>query len=349
MHKKTRNIVFALIIGLACASLIATSKSVSADNGGEFSLQVSPSPLVTTLKPGQTTIVELKVYNAGTQTEKLKIAPRSFSISSTTGELKFDDTTPPEVASWISFSTPSFTVNPGQTYSEEVKFTVPKDAGFSYSFALIINRQDASQTTDTGGRLLKGSVAIFTLLNIDRPGAVRQLQIADFSTPQSIYEYLPAKLDVKFKNTGNTIVQPAGNIFIQRGSNDKVPISTLPVNPNSGYILPGSVRTLSVNWEDGFQVLHPVTASDGTTSQQLSWNWSNLSHLRIGLYTAKIVAIYNDGQRDVPVTGEVTFWVIPWKLLLGALVFLLLIVGGLWSLVRTVTRRLPKGKKRIRF
>jgi hypothetical protein len=350
MHQKTRNIIFTLIVGLACTGLIVLSRgnTVSADSG-EFSLQVSPSPLVTTLKPGQTTTLELKVYNAGTQTENLKIAPRSFTINNTTGELKFDDTKLPEVASWTSFSAPNFTVDPGQTFSEEVTFAVPKDAGFSYSFALVINRQNAAQTTDSGGRLLKGSVAIFTLINIDRPGAVRQLQIAHFAPSQSVYEYLPAKLNVEFKNTGNTIVQPAGNIFIQRGSDDKTPISTLSVNPNSGYILPGSVRTLSVSWEDGFQVLHPVTASDGTVSQQLTWNWGNLSHLRIGQYTAKVVAIYNDGQRDIPVTGEVTFWVIPWKLLLGALVVVGLVVAGVWSFVRTLIRVSKKGRKHIRF
>jgi hypothetical protein len=348
MRKQTRYIIFAFIVSLACAGLIAMPKSVSAADGGEFSLQVSPSPLVTTLKPGQTTTVELKVRNAGSQTEKLKIAPRSFTINNTTGELKFDDTVVPQVASWTSFASPNFTVDPGQTFTEEVKFAVPKDAGFSYSFALVINRQNVSQTTDVAGRLLKGSIATFTLINIDRPGATRQLQIADFSTNQSIYEYLPAKLNIQLRNTGNTIVQPAGNVFIQRGSNDKVPINTLPVNQNNGYILPGSVRTLSVDWSDGFQVLHSVTAGDGTTSQQLSWDWSNLSHLRIGRYTAKLVAIYNDGQRDIPVMGEVSFWVIPWKLLLGALVVVGLLGGGLWSLVRAALR-LSKGKKRIRF
>lgn len=347
MVRKIGKISLAVIavIGLG---IFGYSKTAAADNG-EFSLQVSPSPLVVTVKPGQTTTQTIQIRNSGTQTENLKIIPRSFSISDK-GQLSFDDTHAPEVAKWTSFSAPAFTVAPGQVYSNAITFAVPKDAGFSYSFALVITRQDTPQDATTG-RLLKGSVAIFTLMNIDRPGATRQLQIANFAPSQSVYEYLPATLNITFKNTGNTIVQPAGNLFIQRNDTDKNSISTLPVNQNEGYILPGSVRTLSVPWTDGFQVMQTVTAADGSTSQQLTWNWSNLSHLRIGRYTAKVVAVYNDGHEDVPITGEVSFWVIPWELLLGALVVIVLIGAGVWSMIRPIVRKARrKGKgKHVRF
>ncbi len=214
---------------------------------------------------------------------------------------------------------------------------MPKDTGFSYSFALVINRVQ-SPPLDLGNTALRGSVAIFTLINIDRPDANRQLQVVKFKTNKSVYEYLPTEFDIDFKNTGNTIMQPTGSIFVQRGSNDKKPISSLPVNNGNGYILPNSTRTLKVNWEDGFQVEKTVTASDGNTSKQLTWNWGNVGSIRFGKYTAKLVAIYNDGQRDVPIMAEVSFWVIPWKLLLGALVILLLISAGVWSIISKMAR-----------
>lgn len=343
--KKTRGIIFTAIIGVVSIGLLV-AKNTSAAETGEFSLQVSPSPLVLTLKPGQSTTVDLQIRNTGTATEKLKIAPRSFTINKDE-QLEFDDTKPPEVASWLTLSPAAFTVDAGQMITEKVTFAVPKEAGFSYSFALVINRQDTPKSAESG-RELKGSVALFTLANIDRPGAVRKLDLAKFSTSQSVYEYLPTELDITLKNTGNTIAQPTGNVFIQRNSNDVTPLSTLSVNKANGYILPDTTRTLKTNWDDGFPVYHTVTASDGKAEQQLDWNWSNLSHLRIGRYTAKLVAIYNDGTRDVPVVGEVSFWVIPWKILLGALVVLLLIGWGLWSIIRTVVGIRPK-RKRVRF
>lgn len=320
-----------LLVGTVIgAGLVVSSRDAFADDG-EFFLQVSPSPLVVTMKPGETKSFDLKIRNASSKPEKLAIAPRSFEIDDN-GEIKFDDTkTPPEIGEWTSFSAPKFTVQPGEWYVQKVTLAIPKEAGFSYSFALSITRQDDPLAVETG-RKLKGSVAVFTLVNIDKPGATRTLELDSFSVDKNVYEYLPATLNVRLKNTGNSIVRPMGNIFIQRGANDIDPISTLPLNKNSGYILPGNVRTLAVDWDDGFPVERKTTDTTGAEKRSLEWNWGNLSHIRFGKYTAKVVAIYNDGQRDVPVVGEVSFWVIPWKLLLVLLVIILLVGAGIWSI-----------------
>ncbi len=308
----------------------------------EFSLQVSPSPLISTVKPGQSTRLELKVRNAGPAIEYLKIAPRSFTIDPTTQQPHIDDAKLPDTASWISFAQPTFSVRPGETFTEKVTLAVPKEAGFSYAFSLVINRTEAPQGT---GRLLKGSVAIFTLINVDRPGAVRELQLANLKPTQGMYEYLPAEFQIQFKNTGNTIVQPTGNLFVQRGSQDKMPLATLPVNDTHGYILPGMVRTVSVKWDDGFPASVDDVQADGSTTSHLEWDWGKLGKLRIGRYTAKLVAIYDDGHRDVPVLGEVSFWVIPWKILLGVLLVVVIIGFGLWSMVSKVVRLARRGRR----
>lgn len=346
MRKILYSVIFITTIALAGVMAVITPKPVSAVDGeGKFFLQVSPSPLVNLLKPGQKTTIDLNIRNMGTETENLKIAPRIFKIDNVTGELKFDDQSVPEVAAWTSFSAPNFTVQPGEIFNQKVIFNTPKDAGFSYSFAVVINRQKDPQFNPAAGRQLKGSVAIFCLINIDRPGAKRELTIKDFKPSQSIYEYLPAKLDVTLKNTGNTIVQPSGNVFIQRQASDKTPINTLLVNKNEGYILPGSIRKYIAEWDDGFPVIKTSTGGDGAPKEDVDWNWSNLSHLRIGYYTAKAVVIYNDGVRDIPLTGEVGFWVIPWKLLLAALAIVIVLLFGIWSMLKGVVRFPGKNKK----
>lgn len=338
MEGRIRRVVFALTVSLACIGLLALPKAAHADGTGEFSLQVSPSPLVTTVKPGQATTTELKIRNAGPQTEHLSIVPRTFKIDPDTQKLDLDDTKPPEFASWIQFGSPTFAIQSGQTVTQKVIFNVPKDAGFSYSFALMIHRTDDTQPKVDSGRVLKGSVAIFALINVDRPGAVRSVQVAKFAPTQKVYEYLPADFQIEFNNNGNTIVQPAGNIFIQRDTHDKTPIDTLAVNSGGGYILPGTKRSLHTEWNNGFPVVKTTTADTGATQKHTDWNWSNLSNLRFGKYTAKLVAIYNDGTRDIPVESDVTFWVIPWKFLLVALAIVLLIGFGLWSLISKIIR-----------
>ena len=329
--------VFVLALGMA--------KPVMAEGSGEFSIQVPPSPLVATVKPGESTELELKIRNTGSLAENLKINPRAFKIDPSNQQLQISEDQMPEITSWIHFSMPAFTVQSGQTFSEKVTLAVPKDAGFSYSFALIIGRSD--QAAQHTGNTLKASVAIFTLINVDRPGAIRALEISKFSTTQGSYEYLPAEFHVELKNTGNTIVQPSGNIFILQG---ETPVDTLLVNEGGGYILPGAARTLSVKWENGLQVVRPKVQADSSTKNELTWQWENLSHMRFGQYTARLVAIYNDGHRDVPLQSEITFWILPWGMMAGALVLVGLVGLGIWSLASRIVKVSRKsGRKKMRL
>jgi hypothetical protein len=329
----------ALLVGLLA---LAPGRSYAADSTDTgFALQVTPSPIVSTVKPGTTTEIELKIRNASTAAETLKIAPRSFHIEDQ--NVKLDDSTPPEITDWITFSSPVFTAQPGEWVTEAIKIKVPESAGFSYSFALLISRQSETKPTESG-RLIKGAVADFALINVDKPGASRKLDVAHFSSTKNLYEYLPSTFNISLRNDGNTIVQPYGNIFIQRGKNSTSPIATLPVNANRGYIIPGVTRTLSSDWTDGFPASKSYTAADGTTKQRLVWDWSKLSKLRVGHYTAKLVAVYDNGQSDVPLNAEISFWVLPWKILLVGLVIILLIVFGLWSIIRKTIRVFKKVK-----
>src|SRR5690349_9701095 len=165
-----------VVVGLSGALLAVLPSTAKAANG-EFFLQVSPSPLVITIKPGQTMSYDLKIRNGSTETEKLKIEPRVFTIDNDTGKVAFDDTKrPAEIGEWTTFSEPNFTVKPGEWYTQKITFAIPKEAGFSYSFALMISRQDMPASTEAG-RELKGAVAIFALVNIDKPGATRALQL----------------------------------------------------------------------------------------------------------------------------------------------------------------------------
>jgi hypothetical protein len=319
------------VLCLVLFSAALPARAASPDTG--FSIQVTPSPLVVTAKPGQTTIADLKVRNGGTQTELLKVEPRTFSVENNSQEVKLNDTPPPGISSWIHISEPTFQVESGQWHTVHVTISPPKQSGFSFSFALVISRQKEQSPTERG-RLIKGSVAVFTLINIDRAGATKRVQVTKFTVTKRVYEYLPASFEIEFKNSGNSIVQPYGNIFVQRTSSSNQPLSTLPVNSSGGYILPGVTRTLNVGWSDGFPVREPVIKDDGSTRNKLTWDWSNASNFRFGRYTAKLVAVYNDGTRDVPIEGEVTFWVIPWKLLLLLLVILALLGAGIWSIVK---------------
>jgi hypothetical protein len=337
MRKFWRTSILILLLASFVGVILPATVALAADTDTGFSLQVSPSPLVATIKPGAISDLQLKVRNAGTAPETLKIETRQFHIADN-GQVSLDNKKPADIASWVSFEHPTFTVLPGQWATETIHIAAPASSGFSYSFALLISRASNPQPV-RGNRLIKGSVAVFTLLNVDRPGAVRKLSVDSFTSSKHIYEYLPATLNIKLKNPGNTIAQPFGNVFIQRGEKASKPISTLPVNGANGYILPGATRSLSSNWNDGFPANVSTINADGSTKNHLGWDWSKLSDFRIGRYTAQLVAVYDDGHgHDVPLTGTLTFWVIPWKIILGLLVILILLGAGIWTFSRNSAR-----------
>jgi hypothetical protein len=94
--------------------------------------------------------------------------------------------------------------------------------------------------------------------------------------------------------------------------------------------------------------VYKTTAVNGTESQKLVWNWAKLSQLRIGRYTAHLVAVYNQAGRDVPIEGTVSFWVIPWKILLVLLLVVLLVLFALFILVRSIVRFIRKRIHKVR-
>lgn len=342
-------IVMLLLINMSAvqiASAATPKQSVIATPDSGLSLEVSPSPLVLSVKPGEQKTIELSIYNNGTAAENLKMRLQSFTVNSKNGRINLLQTAPQEVSGWISFSKPLFNLAPGQRTAQIINISVPETAGFSYSFAMVISRNQPSNA-QTSAKYV-GSVAVFTLINIDRPDATKKLTITGMRTNQGFYEYLPAEIFIKLHNSGNSLILPAGNVFMARHSTDKEPLSVLEVNKQSLYLLPGVTREFSTKWDDGLPAYKTKdTAANVAPSQHLEWNWRN-SHFRIGKYIAHAVVIYNDGHRDVPVESEVSFWVIPYKIILGVLLLAALLIYAMYMLGKNSFQGAKRARHKVR-
>lgn len=331
-----------LLLGISFSPLKgkAVADAAAADEG--FAVQVSPSPLVETIKPGVTSTFDLQIRNTNSRSQVLKMGLRSFTVGAQSGEVKLGTSAPADVSKFVTFSDPTFTVQAGQIFTQHVVIATPSTAGFTYSFAINISQQNPPKAQQ-GSSAIRGSVAVFTLLSVDRPGAVRKLELSQLSATKHVYEYLPANIAVTFKNTGNTLVQPKGTIFIQRNSKDKTSLAAIQLNKSGGYILPGSRRVLTTAWSDGFPHYKP----EGTdpAKQSLSWSGGDFTKLRFGHYVAKLVAVYDDGEHDVPISAEIGFWIIPWRIILVGLFILLIIIVGFVTIIRKSSKALRRGTK----
>lgn len=333
-----------LLLGIFSFSYLLPSLAFAQD--GSLRIVTSPLPISLVAEPGTTVSTELKVKNAGTEVETLKIDILKFNAYEDTGKPALHDLEPTdEFAKWVTFSEPSFTILPEEWKTVTATFNVPKEASFGYYYAFVFTRADSETDLAPQETAVVGGTATLVLLEARVPDAKREITVAEFKTDKTVYEFLPVNFTVSLKNSGNVHVAPRGNIFLSQG--DDKDIALLELNPGKGSILPDSARVFEAGWSDGFPIYEEriengqvVLDELGNQTYRLVWNFENASHLRIGKYTAKMLLVYDDGTRDVPIEGVVSFWVMPWRLLAGALFIAIFFLIGMKSTLGKIWNRL---------
>lgn len=303
-----------------------------------LNLTTSPLPLNVITKPGQTVTADIRVKNNGTQAEQLKVELLKFGASGDTGRPQLQERDPQDLYfNWVTFSETNFRAEPNVWKTVKMTINAPKEAAFGYYFAVLFTRSNPDRPT-AGASGVEGGVASLVLLNVEAPGARREAKVAEIVATQKVYEFLPAKFKIRLRNAGNIHVAPAGSLFIKRGS---AQVGAVNFNVERGNILPGTDRVFELAWNEGFPA-YQETTENGKTTQELKWDFGEVQKLRFGKYTANLVAVYDDGQRDVPVEAVVSFWVIPWRIIGGILLIILIIGFGIWAMLRGIWRNIRR-------
>lgn len=310
-------------------------------------LVTSPLPVNIATEPGKSVSTEIRVKNDGTAPETLSVRLMKFSAYEDSGKPALEEPDGTEdFLRWVSIPEPAFTLAPGEWKTVPVTFNPPAEAALGYYYAFVFSRSDQTPETDEGQTGLDGGSAILVLLDVQVPGAEKEIELLSFGPDRSFYEFLPVNFSTRLKNVGNIHTAPRGNIFISRGDQE---VALLEVNLEKGNILPGSERVFETFWNDGFPRYLPKTENgatvkdeNGNTVMELEWNWADAAKLRFGKYTAKIVMIYDNGERDVPLEREVTFWVLPWRGLIAAIFITLFFLIGIKGTLTNFYRRFRK-------
>ncbi len=313
-----------LLLLLSTISLLLSTTVVPA-GAQEAGIRLSTSPLPINLQtePGATVSTDLRVRNSGSQTETLKVGLLTFSAEGQTGAPKLRERQAgDDFFDWVRFSEDTFTISPNEWHTITMTIAVPESAAFGYYYAVTFSREGAVYSPQDQAKLI-GATATLVLLDVDAPGAKRDLSIASFKTDRPWYEFLPVSFLTTIRNSGNVHAVATGNIFISRAGS-KETISTLKVNEAVGNILPDSGRVFTTDWTEGFPVYADVQSNrqtiykNGQSARKLEWDLSKANQLRFGKYTAHLVMAYDNGSRDVPLEKTIEFWVIPWRLFLAA-------------------------------
>lgn len=321
----------------AVRSTPSTTPTPIADN--PINLTISPITLFLTTDPGVPKTTAVKIQNNNTETEYLKTSIATFEANQDGDKPILRDMTDADTfKEWLTLSEKTFAINPGEWKTIDVTFSPPPEASLSYYYALVFERSVVAD--QLGGTSISGAPAILLLTTVQTPFAVRKLDITSFKAHTAFVEYLPQTFEVKIRNNGNVHTAPTGDIFIQSGS--KKNVALLPLNAKNSMILPSTERTFQVEWLDGFPMRERVTSEQGVATTKTAWDFTKINAFRLGKYTAHLLMVYDDGKRDIPVETSITFWVIPWKLLTGAGVVILLVLAGVRSVLLSVFRARQK-------
>lgn len=340
----------------ACVLLVPTSVHAQSDSPFELStdtsstsaqptpsiipsdqLNLTLSPIIAqvTTKPGESVTTEIRVRNNGQKPEPVRIYSLPLEADQSTGKPKLREQRSDDAyLNWVTYSEKEFIIQPSEWQTIKVTFNPPEGSAFSYYYALTIERT-SNRNLDGNTTQISGAPAILLLATVDSPYAKRELSLETFNVKRGLLEFLPQTFQVEIENIGNVHTTPIGNIFIDgQGKKD---LTVLPLNPNSSVILPNSKRTLEIPWTEGF----PLQTNNG-----LSWDFSNANLFRFGRYTAHLLMVFDNGQRDVPIESYVTFWVIPFRLIALAIaiptipaLFVYLLMR--WKLKKRVEEPLP--------
>jgi hypothetical protein len=213
-----------------------------------------------------------------------------------------DEHSPYSLKDFIVPEIKEFTLELGEKIIIPVTVSVPLDAEpRGYYGALIVsndpdNQEDGNTIEVQGKTKIISRIGSLFLLKINgegkEEGSVENFRLTG---PEKLfYEERPQGFEIAYKNTGNVHLVPYGTVTI-KNIFGKV-ISTLPVD--AYFVLPDSIRYREVNWTEGFG---------------------------LGRYTAHLSL--NKGYENQYENIDLSFWILPWKILLIGFISIAIIIG----------------------
>ena len=265
---------------------------------------VGPGRAEITLAPGQTAIREITVTNriSEDRTFKLEVVDISGTRDGSAALRVVEDGRGPySIQDYVSFPEDTFTLSLGERAVLPITVNLPADAepgGYYGSILVSTVRAGSAASGDPVPRNpIIARVGSHLFITVEGE-EMRSGQVLDMSVlpTQWWYESGPMNFGIAYENTGSVHLNPYGELSVTNLFGDE--IGYMELDP--WFVLPQSIRTREVLWERDFL---------------------------FGRYTAK--ATINRGYDDILDEVEVTFWVLPWKLLLiifGSIFFVIFVI-----------------------
>ncbi len=280
--------------------LLPLTAQAQQGNAGQ-GLEISPPLLDLKLNPGQILHTTIRLRNVTTGPLVAKAQLNDFVAAGEDGQPKLllneNEQSPYSIKSWLS-TIPAITLQPKEQKPIPITITVPKNAGPGGHYG-VVRFTGTPPGVEGAGVSLNASIGTLILVNVSG-NVVEQANISDMYTMQNgkhrwLFEYGPVSLVEKIQNTGNTHVKPSGTVRVVNMLGKDT--ATFKLNENGGNVLPGSTRKFE-------QVLG--------------------NKFLIGRYKVQADVVY--GSTGKIVSRTISFWVIPYKLILIIILIIVLLI-----------------------
>ena len=264
------------------------------------------------LKPGEKTTKSLSIVNRTDREQTFTVEVEDFRGSKDTAEvvvLLGNDKGPYSLRDFIKPEVKSFRLKPRQRAIMDVNISIPLDAepGGKFASVLVSSEPYDADIPDDESRAQTIS-RLGALYFVRVAGPVREdaeLQHFRLAGDKTFFEKGPFTFELLFENNSSVHLIPNGKIEIKNLLGKKV--TDLDVIPF--FSLPDSVRAAEVTWNSSFA---------------------------FGRYTA--TANVNRGYQentDVTDTMTVTFWVLPWKIVAGLIIIIVILAWVIRKVARS--------------
>lgn len=314
-HRLLSTALALLVLGVIAVPFVRPSTAAAADDTSQ-ALEISPPVVNLTGNPGETVKTQISIRDVANTPLVVKGQVNDFVAAGEDGTPKLlledGEESPYSMKSWFG---PLQTLNlqPKKIENLTVTINIPANAapGGYYS---TIRFTASAPGLEGNGVALSASLGALILMRVNGD-ATEKVSVAEFATvdsndkPTWLFESIPVNFMLRAKNEGNVHEQPVGEAVIKDMFGNTV--GQVNINLERKNVLPGSIRKFEAP-------LDKAVLGD---------------RMMFGRYTADLTVTYStSGQKT---TATLSFWVIPWKLILIVIVIL---VGGFF-LIRFGLRR----------
>lgn len=288
---------------------------------------LSPVRIEVAGDPGSVLRANVKILNEEDLAVTLYKSAEGFEGEGETGTPKLNGSTE-GLPSWISTQA-EVKIEAGEVTEIPVAIVVPSGTEPGGYYGALCWNSNPPGLTDPGVAI-GSKICSIVLVNVN--GAVKEgggILEYFLTREKKFYNALPVSFTYRFQNSGNALVKPEGEITVKNIFGIKAKV--LNANNVEGNVLPrGGIRKYEVLWTKSANDFKEIDGIKGFFNIA-KYQWKNFA---LGRFTAQLDLSF--GLKDKATeTKKISFWVIPWQLLVLIIIALILLLNILKRILRS--------------